>query len=521
LWFGLSAAALLVGCAYTILFCASTRDISAHAQGTDDAYISYLYAKNLVSGHGLVFNPGEHVEGYSNPLYVLLMTIPFLVGGDVFAFSMTLNALCALATLAILIHHLRWQLGDHVAVLGAVLFALSPSIWTWVSSGLETPLILLLQVSIWVLVEHVVQARSKRALPLLCFTIVLLVLARADGFVMPVFAVGYLALKRNWRAAAGCAAFLVVTLGLLFAWRLNYYQDLWPNTYYAKVTSSLALRLKSAVRELGGIMARQGLVFYLASIAACAGLLLRELRARGLVAVREASFGLVFSVSWLSYWLYVGGDNFEDRFLIVLIPIGIYLLFGVALKGARPATLYFVVATCALVQLSVLVREDQFSKTFGKKYDRWITLGRFLAVNRPGRVLATGAAGKIPYFSGLKTIDMLGLNDRYIGHLPARRFVAGHCKYDENYVLRRAPELIFGRFEGDGLDFDLGLSREKYEQAGYRVRFLLNTQRQSQGASDVIDVAGWTDQQIIIKAARGFNEAIAERATVATAALAR
>src|SRR6188768_521911 len=81
LWFGLSAAMLLVGCAYTILFCASTRDISAHAQGTDDAYISYLYAKNLVSGHGLVFNPGEHVEGYSNPLYVLLMTIPFLLGG--------------------------------------------------------------------------------------------------------------------------------------------------------------------------------------------------------------------------------------------------------------------------------------------------------------------------------------------------------------------------------------------------------------------------------------------------------
>src|SRR5262249_45093435 len=38
----------------------------------DDAYISYRYADNLVRGHGLVFNPGERVEGYSNFLWVML-----------------------------------------------------------------------------------------------------------------------------------------------------------------------------------------------------------------------------------------------------------------------------------------------------------------------------------------------------------------------------------------------------------------------------------------------------------------
>ena len=31
--------------------------------GNDDAYISYHYAENLVRGKGLVFNPGERVEG--------------------------------------------------------------------------------------------------------------------------------------------------------------------------------------------------------------------------------------------------------------------------------------------------------------------------------------------------------------------------------------------------------------------------------------------------------------------------
>src|SRR5687768_10954266 len=78
---------LLIGCAYAVFFCASTRDISGHALGTDDAYISYRYARNWVAGHGLVFNPGDPVEGYTNLLYVLLMALPMLLSWDVYAFS--------------------------------------------------------------------------------------------------------------------------------------------------------------------------------------------------------------------------------------------------------------------------------------------------------------------------------------------------------------------------------------------------------------------------------------------------
>ena len=38
---------------------------------TDDAFISFRYVRNLLNGHGLVFNVGERVEGYSNFLWVL------------------------------------------------------------------------------------------------------------------------------------------------------------------------------------------------------------------------------------------------------------------------------------------------------------------------------------------------------------------------------------------------------------------------------------------------------------------
>jgi hypothetical protein len=33
---------------------------------SDDAFMSFRYALNLLAGHGLVYNPGECVEGHAN-----------------------------------------------------------------------------------------------------------------------------------------------------------------------------------------------------------------------------------------------------------------------------------------------------------------------------------------------------------------------------------------------------------------------------------------------------------------------
>ncbi len=72
---------------------------------TDDAYISFRYAYNLAVGNGLVFNPGEHVEGFSNPLWTLLLAGFFAASGfplpDI---ARSLGLLSALGTLIIL-----WQ----------------------------------------------------------------------------------------------------------------------------------------------------------------------------------------------------------------------------------------------------------------------------------------------------------------------------------------------------------------------------------------------------------------------------
>src|SRR2546423_1137519 len=41
----------------------------------DDAMISMRYAWNFVHGNGLVWNPGERVEGFTNPLMVAVMAV--------------------------------------------------------------------------------------------------------------------------------------------------------------------------------------------------------------------------------------------------------------------------------------------------------------------------------------------------------------------------------------------------------------------------------------------------------------
>ncbi|MBN1425707.1 hypothetical protein JXA88_14225, partial [Candidatus Fermentibacteria bacterium] len=48
----------------------------------DDPYITYRYARNLASGHGLVYNPGQRVLGRTSPLFALLLGDLTMLGRD-------------------------------------------------------------------------------------------------------------------------------------------------------------------------------------------------------------------------------------------------------------------------------------------------------------------------------------------------------------------------------------------------------------------------------------------------------
>lgn len=495
-------AILALGCLLQAAWGYSHFDLAGHAAGSDDAYISYRYALNLIAGHGLVFNPGERVEGYTNLLYVLLMVpLAWLAGPErLYPLSVALNF--AFAALAVI------QVGGFVSRrldgfrggLAAFLFALCPSIWIAVASGLETPLVLCLQVGIWIAAEEAAEGRKGRLL-LLAGLCVLLILTRADGFLMPGLAAVFLFLKGRRRGALMVAVTAAATVALLVLWRLSYYGWPLPNTYYAKVTGTPEARIDVSLEQLSLVVSTTGLLLHGVAL-----LLLVLVLARRRASL---SFPVLFFLPWIGYWIYVGGDVFYERFLLILFPMGLYAILSLVKEASPRALARLAVAVCA-VQLIQIATDPRFDY-LPDRYDRWVLLGRYLGERHPEAILASDAVGKVPYFSGMRTIDMLGLTDVHIAHAPPRpggRRVPGHSKTDPAYVLSRRPDLI-ASWISFSLDMDWGLYREVYEDAGYRVRYLVNAGPEPK-EPNLIDVAGLGEDEISRKVGLGYGYGVLE-----------
>jgi len=109
----------------------------------DDAYITFRYARNLVTGHGFVYNPGERVLGTTTPLYTLLLAGLALATGsrDFPALALAVNALAG-ATSVWLLYGLGKQFAGHKApaVAAALLWAVAPYSVTFAVGGMETDL---------------------------------------------------------------------------------------------------------------------------------------------------------------------------------------------------------------------------------------------------------------------------------------------------------------------------------------------------------------------------------------------
>src|SRR5262245_8461395 len=119
----------------------------------DDTFISFRFAENFAAGRGLVFNPGEQVEGYSNFLWTLILGALAKLGftqshGDLsLLVAAKLAALvCALGTLLVtawLAARMASGLASsHSEVLWMPVLGLgsSYSFAVWTMSGMETAL---------------------------------------------------------------------------------------------------------------------------------------------------------------------------------------------------------------------------------------------------------------------------------------------------------------------------------------------------------------------------------------------
>ena len=128
----------------------------------DDAFISFRYASNWIHGNGLVWNPGERVEGYTNFLWTLLIGIGMKFGIEPVAGSYLMGLLCFGITLiltyrlSMIIFHSRWM-----GLLSIFLLGTNYTFSSYATGGMETQLQTCLFVASVYLVIKSIEAEAQ------------------------------------------------------------------------------------------------------------------------------------------------------------------------------------------------------------------------------------------------------------------------------------------------------------------------------------------------------------------------
>jgi len=308
---------------------------------TDDAFISFRYARNLVEGHGLVFNAGEHVEGFTNLLWTLWTAAGLALGASAEHWAAGWSLAAYLACIGLLwVNHRRLVAAGSVGTslpLAAVGAALHPDWNVWATGGLETTPFTLLLLAAFVIVTW--RPTDAAALAAGGGLAALAALTRPDGLLVALL-LGLLLLRWNRGRLRGVLAFALVFLAIWLpftVWRVSYYGDFFPNTYYAKSAYQawysqgwryLSLYLQRYWVLIGGPL-----------------LLLVLARSRGSGTAAESGIATLFrrqfegaAVIAAGYTLFVvrvGGDFMFARLLVPVTPFLLLLLELGCLKLLR------------------------------------------------------------------------------------------------------------------------------------------------------------------------------------------
>jgi hypothetical protein len=435
---------------------------------SDDAYISYRYARNFADGLGLVWNRGEWVEGYTNFLWVVSLAGFAKIGADIPDAARWLGFACSLGAVAgayfLSRELLRGDAGQIAGIGAALILAASGPFAAWSGAGLENGMFALL-----IIVAVLLHIRElEYGWPPASGAIwALAAMTRPEGVLLFGVSVAFKILEAGTRVwaqrrrsyarqsmvrEAGRFALWLGGFAILyvpyFAWRYAAYDWFFPNTYYAKVGSGID-QYERGVQYLQAFA--QQYAAWLVLLLPVAGTLTSIRRMASL-------YTFVLLIVWFAYVVYVGGDSLVRlRFFSSISP----LFYGAVAAAAaaliveahferRPprwfAEVAVGVAFAGLLAFTLHPSSRDTSLTGEREAMRdRITIGRWLRDNVPDEsLIAVVAAGAIPFESRLETIDMLGLNDEHIAHrdLEVGLLPAGHEKYDSEYVLDRQPDII-------------------------------------------------------------------------------
>ncbi len=292
----------------------------------DDAFIPMRYARQLLAGHGLVYNPGEAVEGYTSFAWTVLLAGVMALGLDPLPTAQLLGVGCGLVTLwaswritaRLLPDEPRW-----LHLLPPLFLATNRTFCIWAVEAMETKLfgaLFALALLAWLRWG----ARRVRRVPVTGLLLAALALTRPEGYLFALALASAALFEARRAGEQGELGYQAAAFGLVcgahLAFRLGFYGDLLPNTFYAKVAGPA---LASGTTYLATAAAANHIHYYVPLVVV------------GMVALlwsgeRRAATVCLVAVTfvYLGYLAFIGGDYFEFRFLEVILPL--WALFAAA-----------------------------------------------------------------------------------------------------------------------------------------------------------------------------------------------
>ena len=423
----------------------------------DDAFISFRYAENFAMGKGLVFNPGERVEGYSNFLWTAGLGLGRMLGLPVVGLSVFLGIMALIIAAALSYNITLRIISDRFVAASVVVMVLTNfALFFYAISGMETMLFgLELTAMTWLFARN--SNRISAGLALLGLATAL---TRPEGIMyFGLFILADVFLNRRIPRrmvvsvvlfAAGYVAFLL--------WRHWYYGSWVPNTFFAKMTTDTLLfntGLDDVHRFIEGT---GGPLMVIAS----AGVLLSA-------SMRKAAFPLlpVLVGAFLFEAVSAGDWMMNFRFLAPIVPVffvlsicGLYAIVNAVTPDRKwlvvTASVVLLVAFSAGLSLQFHIDRAKYPHFVMTSTDM-IPAGKWVKEHYPSDyTIECWRIGALAYYSELRLVDIgWGLTDAYIAHALHR----GEWDVETRDAYRKniSPELIMhGADEGEKMVFSSG-----------------------------------------------------------------
>ncbi len=427
----------------------------------DDALITLRYSQHLADGQGPNWNSDGRVEGYTTFLWMGIHAGIAKIGFDLFEMSRVLGLAAVVGTM--LIMYRIWsmwsddepagQFASPLVIAAAVIvLALTDGVAFWGFSGMETTAFMaLLTLSAFLFLRE----QRGGGMPWSAVALAATAMTRPEGLIAIAVSGAFLVVRAGFASdrrdallrLASWSAVLLALYGSYFAWRYTYYDQLLPNTFYAKVEPTSAL-YERGLAYVWTYAFRYQLLALLGGVA----VLLTNVRLRS-----DASYILVLAAAMLAGVVVEGGDDFpHGRMIIPILPL-VYLagLAGLATLLSRvsmPAIQSGAIAAAVLTLGAVSLYHASLELSWPVEHERQafqdrVVLAKWMSENTPpDYTIAAFAVGAIGYYGERDVLDLLGLNDVVIAHSDVPDFgagLAGHEKYNIDYVLDDVqPEII-------------------------------------------------------------------------------